>query len=256
MIVAITRPVSVSIADCQLTHLPRQRIDLERARAQHAAYESCLQSLGARIERVGAEPGLPDAVFIEDTAVVLERLAVIARPGAVSRRAETVEVAEVLKKHRPVVCIESSGTLDGGDVLKLGRRIFVGESSRTNAAGIEQLGAFARPQGYEVIRVKVTGCLHLKSAATAIAADRLLVNPDWLAKGAFAGIETIAIDPAEPMAANALLVGKCLIASSQYPRTAERLAKAGLRVNCVDMSELAKAEGALTCCSILLDTEK
>ena len=200
-----------------------------------------------------AEADLPDCVFVEDTAVVVDELAVITRPGAVSRRAETAAVAEVLAQRRPLVRIEAPGTLDGGDVLRVGRRVFVGLTGRTNEDGVAQLRGALAPFGYTVTVVAVEGCLHLKSAVTQVAPDTVLLNRAWVDSSTFAELETIDVDPAEPSAANTLMVDGAALVAAAYPRTAARLAKAGLLLVRLDMSELAKAEGALTCCSILLN---
>lgn len=252
MWIAITRPVSPSLAQCQLTHLARRRLDVARAEAQHAAYEERLRSLGATIVRVPAAPDLPDAVFIEDTAVVLDEAAVLARPGAPSRRPETAAVATVLARYRRVLPVEAPATLDGGDVLRLGRELFVGRSSRTNAEGIEQLRRLVAPFAYRVVPVEFSGCLHLKSAVTLVADALLLANPDWVSAAAFPGYQVLPVDRREPHAANALRITDTLVYPSHHPRTLERLVSRGLRVAAVDCSELAKAEGAVTCCSLVL----
>ena len=250
--IAVTRPVSETIATCELTHLSREPIDLDRARAQHLAYEQALERAAhCEVVRVAAAADLPDAVFIEDTAVVLDEVAIIARPGAASRRAETEGVAGVLSRYRELRYIEEPGTLDGGDVVVAGRRVFAGRTSRTNEAGIAQVRAMLAPFGYKVQGVDVHGCLHLKSAATLLSETQLLVNPAWISREAFEGIELLEIDPREPYAANILKAGDDYLYSPAFPRTAERLQRS-LQLNLVDMSELAKAEGAMTCCSILL----
>ncbi len=252
MPIAITRKVSPALARCELTHLERVPIDLDLAAEQHEAYELALAALGCRVVSLPAEPELPDSVFVEDVAVVVDEVAVITRPGAPSRRRETPAVAVALARYRPLAVIEPPGTLDGGDVLRLGPRVLVGASGRTNAEGIARLGALLAPHGYAVEAVPVTGCLHLKSAVTQVAPDAVLVNPGWVDLAAFGGFATIAVDPAEPYAANALMVGGAAILPAAFPRTAERLERAGVRLVPVDVSELAKAEGAVTCCSILL----
>jgi dimethylargininase len=144
--------------------------------------------------------------------------------------------------------------MDGGDVLRADRRIFVGRSARTNDAGIAQLRALARSAGYEVIPVEFQGCLHLKTAATLVAPGLALVNPAWVAPAALAPLETIAVDPTEPMAANALLIGGEVIFPAEFPRTRALLEDAGVRVRPVPAGELAKAEGGVTCGSIIVDT--
>ena len=237
---------------CELTHLERTVIDVALAREQHRAYEQMLRSLGCRIESLPEEPELADSVFVEDTAIVLDEVAVITRPGAPSRRAETASIAGVLGRYRDLVRIESPGTLDGGDVLRVGRSLYVGVSSRSNANGIGQLGALLLPFGYRVLPVTVTGCLHLKSAVTQVAADALLINSRHVARRQFPGMSFIEVDDAEPSGANALLLGTDVIYSSSHPRTAGILRRHGIRVHPVQMSETEKAEGAVTCCSLLL----
>src|SRR3954468_17652518 len=170
MIVALTRAVPRSIERCELTHLQREPIDYARAVREHAAYEACLERLGCRVVRLPDLPDQPDSVFVEDTAVVVEGLAVIARPGAESRRGEVASTASALPAHRPLACIEPPGTLDGGDVLVTPGVVFAGISGRTNDDGARQLAAFLAPHGYRVVPVAVTGCLHLKSAVTALPA--------------------------------------------------------------------------------------
>ncbi len=252
MPIAITRKVSPAIVRCELTHLARAPIDVARAAAQHEVYERTLAALGCAVVSLPEEPELPDAVFVEDTAVVVDEVAVISRPGAASRRPETASVAAVLARYRPVVTIATPGTLDGGDVLRLGRRLFVGVSGRTNRAGIDQLRAALAPYGYTVEAVPVHGCLHLKSAVTQVAPDAVLVNPAWVDAGAFFGFTAIRVDPGEPFAANALMIGDAVIYPEAFPATAAALAGVGVALATVDVSELAKAEGAVTCCSLIL----
>jgi len=253
MPIAITRKLSPAITRCELTHLDRVPIDVARAEAQHEAYERALSKLGCWVLSLPPEPDLPDAVFVEDTAVVVDEVAVITCPGAGSRREETASVATVLAKYRPVAAIEAPGTLDGGDVLRLGRRFFVGLTGRTNREGIDQLRSLLAPHGYTVDGVPVRGCLHLKTAVTQVASDAVLVNPDWVDPEAFAGYTRMRVHPAEPFGANALLVGESVIYPEAFPHTANQLSNAGIDLLAVDVSELAKAEGAVTCCSIILN---
>ena len=254
-LIAVTRPVSPSLAQCELTHIPRAPIDVARAAAQHAAYERLLSSLGATLVRIAAAPECPDAVFIEDTAIVLDEIAVIARPGAASRRAESAAVAAALSRYRPLRSMEAPATLDGGDVLRLGRTLWVGRSRRTNQPAIEQLQSFVTPFGYRVVPLDFTGCLHLKSAVTALEDELLLMNPAWVSAAAFPGCEAVFVDEREPHAANALRVAGTIVYPSGLPRTRERLTGRGLRVTATDCSELTKAEGAVTCCSLLFEAE-
>jgi len=251
VLIAITRGVSAGVAACELTHLERQAIDLARAQAQHRAYEAALARLGCRVESLPALDDLPDSVFVEDVAIVLDEIAVVTRPGAESRRPETAAIAPVLANYRRVTFIQAPGALDGGDVLRIGRRIFAGRSGRSDEQGIEQLRAVVWPYGYTVTDVPVRGCLHLKSAVTEVAPGVVLVNPEWIEAAAFGHVSVMEIDPDEPYAANGLLVSGRLIYPASFPRTRVRLEAAGLSVEPVDVSELQKAEGAVTCCSLV-----
>lgn len=251
-LLAITRGVSAAFGRCELTHLPRVPIDVARARAQHDAYERALAGLGCHPQRLPAPADLPDAVFVEDTAIVLDELAVITRPGAPSRRPETHAVADALRAWRPVRQIVEPATIDGGDVLRIDRTLYVGRSTRTNEAGLEQLQALVAPAGYAVRGIAVTGCLHLKSAVTCVAPRTVLLNPEWVDPAAFAGCDGLEVHPDEPLGANALWVGPGLIYAAAFPRTRARLEQRGLDVRVVDVSEIAKAEGAVTCCSLIV----
>lgn len=253
MLIAVTRAVSSSIVGCELTHLSRTPIDVDLARAQHGAYERALAEAGCAIVRVDAAPELPDAVFIEDASVVFDEVAIVTRPGAVSRRAETTAVADTLRPYRPLRSITSPATIDGGDVLTVARDVFVGVSSRTNAAAVGQMRGVLEPFGYRVHAVSVSGCLHLKSAVTALTVDRLLLNGEWAARDQFAPFGLVDVDPLEPAAANIVRAGRELVYPDAFPRTRERLERAGFSIRGVDVSELAKAEGAVTCCSLIFD---
>jgi dimethylargininase len=249
--IAVTRPVSASINQCELTHVDRELIDIERARAQHAAYERALEAAGCTIVRLEEAADLPDSVFVEDAAVVCDEVALVTRPGAESRRAETPPVAQLLRRYRPVREIEAPATVDGGDVLVAGRKVFIGRSRRTNDLAVEQMRQILGPHGYEIVAVPVTGCLHLKSAVTAVTDDRLLINSAWVNREAFPAIDLIEVDPREQSAANVLLIGRELIYADRFPRTRERLERLGFVVHALDLSELAKAEAAVTCCSLV-----
>ena len=243
MKIAITRDVSPSIAKCELTHLARTPIDYDRAREQHREYRDLLASLGCSVIELPADAAYPDSVFVEDTAIVLDDIAVITRPGAESRRGETQAIEEVLSRYRPVKRIEAPATIDGGDVLVLDEHLYVGITARSNEAALEQL---RRLTGREVTGVRVDGCLHLKSGITRVSRDALLVHRQWIDVTPFAGWTLI---DAEPFGANALLLDDVVIYPRGFPRTLAKLA--GLDVRLVDADELAKAEGGVTCCSIV-----
>ena len=257
---ALTRSVPPSISLCELTHLQREPIDHARAVAEHEQYEAVLRGLGCVVERLPDAPDLPDSVFVEDTAVVFDRIAVIARPGAASRRPEVDAVAAALGAHRTLHAIAAPGTLDGGDVLVTPGKVFVGISGRTNEEGVRQMAAIIAPQGFETVAVPVSGCLHLKSAVTACylppdkSAGRtaLLINPAWVDAAFFDGFDLIEVDPAEPAAANVLRIGGTVICAEAHARTRRRLETRGFITASVPAGELAKAEGGLTCCSLVL----
>jgi dimethylargininase len=253
MLTAITRAVSPAIVHCELSFIDRKPIDLATARAQHHAYEKLLAKLGARVISLPAEPDLPDSLFVEDPAIVLDELAVILPLGTETRRREAPSLAEALSLFRKLEYISLPGTLEGGDVLCIGRRLFVGLTRRSNAEGIRQLAAILAPHKYEVIAVPVTGCLHLKSAVTCLGRNTLLANRAWFDSAPLAGFEWVDVDPAEPHAANALALGGTVIFPASFPRTRARIEAHGFHVTPLDISELQKAESGLTCSSLLFE---
>lgn len=249
--VALVRGVSPAMERCELTHLAREPLDVALAREQHARYAQTLVSLGCRLLELPAEPDLPDSVFVEDTAVVLDEVAILTRPGAPSRQPEVDSVARVLKLWRPCIRIEGTATLDGGDVLRIGQHVYVGQSGRSNAAGIRQLADAIAPFGYRTVAVPVRGCLHLKSAVTLVGPETLLINDAWVDPDTWPGMRFLTVAPDEPQAANALAVGDAVILPASAPGTQARLEAAGLRVIPLDVSEVQKAEGGVTCCSVI-----
>ncbi len=253
MRIALTREVSPAMNQCELTHLERQPIDIALARKQHHAYEAALAALGCEVHQLPPDDALPDSVFVEDTALVFPELAVITRPGADSRKPECESVAAALKPYRELRFIQPPATLDGGDVLVLDKEVFVGQSERSNEAAIKQLQEILAPYGYRVRGAPVSGCLHLKSAVTRVGERTLLLNPAWTDASLFEGFEVIEVHPDEPYAANAVWLEEGVVYPAAFPKTLERLRAAGIRVETVDISELAKAEGAVTCCSLLFE---
>jgi dimethylargininase len=254
MLTAITRAVSSALANCQLSFVPRQTIDLAIACRQHRAYEQLLEKLGARVISLPAEPALPDSMFVEDPAIVLEELAIIFPLGTDSRRAEAASVAHALSAFRKLAHVILPGTSEGGDILRIGRKLYVGLSKRSNSEGLRQLTAIVAPYEYEVIPVNVTGCLHLKSAVTHLGEKTLLANRAWFDATAFSDYKWLEVDPAEPHAANALAIGGTIIFPAAFPLTRARIEAAGFDVTPLDISELQKAESGLTCSSLLFDS--
>ena len=249
--IALMRGVPPTLDRCELTFRVWEPFDLDRAVAQHKAYADLLRSLGLEVVEIPADPALPDCSFVEDVAVVLDEVALLAMPGAPSRRGEIAAAEEALARFRPLARTPLPATLEGGDVLRVGRRLFVGRSPRTNEAGIARLAAVAEPLGYRVLPVTVTGCLHLKSAVTALDDERVLANPGWADMAPFAGLGVVPVAPEEPGAANVLRVAGLVIAHPGFPRTLDRVAELGYAVRALDISEFLKAEAALTCKSLL-----
>jgi dimethylargininase len=253
MLTAIVREVSPAIARCELTFVERRAIDYAKAAGQHAHYCALLAQLGARVVSLPAEPDLPDSMFVEDPAIVLDEIAVILPMGAESRRGEAASLAAALARFRKLEYIRLPGTVEGGDVLHIGRKLFVGLTRRTNEEGVRQLRAIVTPRGYEVVAVRVNGCLHLKSAVTWIGGKTLLANRAWFDTTLFAGFDWVDVDAHEPHAANALAVGGSVIFPAAFPRTRALLEARGFRVMPLDISELQKAEAGLTCSSLLFE---
>jgi dimethylargininase len=254
MLIALTRAVPPSIDRCELTHRQREPIDYARAVGEHAAYEACLRRVGCRVERLPDLPENPDSVFVEDTAVVFDGIAVMARPGAASRRGEVESTAQALGRYRSLAWIQAPATLDGGDVIVTADTVFAGISGRTNADGARQLATILAPRGFRVVPVQVSGCLHLKSAAVWLpgAPGTILLNPAWVDAGVFASFGRIEVDPAEPDAANVLAIGGHVIVPEAHARTRQRLHAHGFVTALVPAGELAKAEGGVTCGSLVL----
>src|SRR6266851_3328041 len=253
MLTAITRAVSPAIVHCEISFIDRRPIDLSKARDEHHAYETLLEKLGARVLSLPAQPALPDSMFVEDPAIVLDELAVILPLGTESRRPEAASLANALSAFRKLEYVTLPGTMEGGDILRIGRKLFVGLSSRTNAEGIWQLDAILKPYSYEITAVRVTGCLHLKSAVTYIGRNTLLANRAWIDLAPFAGYDWIDVAPEEPHAANALALGATIIFPASFPRTRARIEAHGFHVTALDISELQKAESGLTCSSLLFE---
>ena len=251
-IVAITRAVSPTLDQCELSYRERKPIDVAKAVEQHRAYEACLTSLGITVVSLAAEPAFPDAVFVEDPAIVLDEIAVMTRIGAESRRGESPSLAAALERYRPLHWIGEPGTLDGGDVVRIGSTLYVGRSKRTNAAGIGQLARAVAESGYTVQPVDVRRCLHLKSGCTYLGRDTVLVNRDWIDASAFDKFRQI--DVGEPGAADVLAIGDTVIMPASFPKTAEILCRAGWRVQPLDVSELQKAEAGVTCMSLIFES--
>lgn len=254
---AFTRAVSPRLADCALTHLERAPIIAATARVQHDAYEQSLRAAGLDVIRLPALADHPDGVFVEDTALLLDGHAIITRPGAPSRAGEVESTAGGLAAHFEIHRI-TCGHVDGGDVLRVGNRLYVGLSSRTDAAGVAELKDVAGKLGFEVVAAPLRNCLHLKTAATLAGHDgagrlTLVYNRHAVDPRQFNGVEPFAVDEREQDAANVLQVGGRVIMPAGNPNTAMRLRERGYDVLELDVSELQKAEAGVTCMSLISD---
>ncbi|MEA2009580.1 MAG: dimethylargininase [Actinomycetota bacterium] len=252
MIVAITRPTGAELRDCELTHSDRIPIDVERALVQHNDYLEVLRSLGAEVTELPRLPNHPDAVFVEDTALVLPEVAVLLRPGAESRRGEVPSMSTALADYRELRHMEAPATLDGGDVIVFGKRVLVGQTTRSNPAGIATLADLLSPFGYTVETVPVRGVLHLKSAATVVD-DEILIVFSPSVDLTYLGVKLLEAHPDEPQGANVVRVGDKLLVDASAPRTVELLAAHVDAIVQVHVDEFAKAEGAISCKSVIFD---
>jgi dimethylargininase len=252
MLKAITRAVSQNIGRCELTFRRRESVDYEKAVGQHEAYCDLLGRLGVEVLNLEACDEYPDCCFVADTAIILDELAVIASMGAPSRRGEISAVEKILSLHREITRIEPPATLDGGDVIRLGKELFVGCSTRTNAEGVEALTRITRPFGYEVTPVVVTGSLHLTTACSALDEETVLLNPCWIDDRPFKRFKILHAFEEEPWAASIVRVGRAVCLEAHSPRTLQMVARhCGADVEVTDISEFRKAEGSLSCLSIL-----
>lgn len=252
MVIAITRNISPRFNECEITHIDRTPIDLDTARKQHHEYVKALAQLGCQVIELPEEVDLPDSVFVEDTAFILPEVAVITRPGADSRKPETESITHALLHHRPLIHVTPPASVDGGDVLVLDKNIYIGLSTRSNMAAVNQLNDLLDKFGYKVHGVELTDCLHLKTAVTRVDDKTLLINKNWVDTSHFSGFDLIEVDAAEPFAANCLQVNGKIIYPTAFPNTQRKLEKKGYSIVNVNLDELAKAEGAATCCSLIV----
>jgi len=246
---AITRLPGADFAD-GLTTVDLGRPDFAIIRRQHQAYCRTLVDLGVTVETLPALDGYPDAYFVEDPAIITEEVAIVNRPGATSRRGEAQAIASAVAQHRPVARIEAPGTLEGGDVLFVGKQVYVGLSARTNRAGVAQLADILAPHGYSVQGVPVEAGLHLKSSVSLVAPDTLLVGPPLASTDAWNGLRRLLVPPEEDYAANALWINDHLLMAKGFPATRELLDGLGLPIIEMEVSEARKMDGGLSCMSL------
>ena len=253
MLTAITRVPSLRLPECELTFLERRVIDVQRARVQHRAYQDALRAAGARVVELAPLDALPDATFVEDAVLVLDELAIVAPMGAATRRGESDAMSDALLAYRPIRRLTPPATMDGGDVLRLGRTLYVGQTPRTNASAIEQLRSLLTPLGYAISAVPVTRCLHLKSACSPLDDATVLVNPEWVDPSVFGIARLVPVARTEPWGANTARVGETVILPASEPHTRAIVERHGYRTAVADVSELQKAEAGVSCLSVVFE---
>jgi dimethylargininase len=252
-LVAITHRPSPNMQQYERTFVGDETIDGALVLRQHAAYQDALRACDAEVITLDVNQALPDCVFVEDTAIVLDDVAVMMSMGAKSRRAEPAGLEPVLRTYRPIERVSLPATIDGGDVVRAGRALYVGESERTNAAGIDALRRVVAPHGYSVTGIQVHGCLHLKTACSALPDGRFLVNANWIDTSSLPAGSLVQVPASEPWAGDVLVIGNRIISSDAFPETVELLAAAGFDMIPVSVSEFAKAEGGVTCLSLVFE---
>ncbi len=253
MLIALTHRPSPSLSECVLTFVEREKIDYARARRQHRQYCDTLRACGARVIVLSANDEFPDGVFVEDAAVVLDEIAVLTSTGNQSRRKELQNLEPQIARYRPLRRIQPPATIEGGDVLRVAKTLYVGLSTRTNSLGLQSLRAFAGPYGYRVVPVAVQGCLHLKTACTALDDETILMNPAWVDASGFEDFRVLSVPPDEPWGANVLRIGNNLLMHSGFPRSLDMVRGMNFNLTAVDISEFSKAEAGLTCMSLIFD---
>lgn len=250
MLLAITHLPSPKLQECELTFLESETIDIEKAKEQHKNYCSMLKRCGVKVIVLDENLACPDSVFVEDPIIVFDEVAVLTSMGVESRRAESTSMGKIFSAYRDIERISLPAKIEGGDVLKVGKKIFVGESSRTNVEGIQALAAIIKPFGYVVIPVKVTGCLHLKTGVTALDDQTILINANWVDADAFESFSKVEVPDDEPFGANVLKIGDIVCMNEAFPKTIMLVKSLGYKVDSVNISEFVKAEAGLTCMSV------
>lgn len=253
--IALTRQPSFALVNCEVGHAPRQEIDLRLAFRQHEAYCRTLRQLGVEVEILPPEEAFPDSVFIEDNAVILDELAVMTSMGTPSRQGEPALLVPVLARHRRLATIVPPATIEGGDVLRMGKTLYIGVSTRTNREGVEAFRAIVEPLGYQVTPVGIQECLHLKTACNSLDDETLLVNPDWIDSDTLGAFRLLYVPAEEPFGANVLRLPGGVLVQTSSPWTRDVIESQGFAATCVDLGEFAKADAGLTCLSLLISPQ-
>lgn len=247
----LTPSESMNETNCELAFMAPQPIDTQLAREQHRAYRQCLEDLEFDVTCLPPNEALPDSVFVEDPVVLLDEVAILTMPFSPSRKGEVRNIEPAIRELRRIEKITAPGTLEGGDVLKIGKTLYVGLSRQTNQEGFSQFRGFVEPFGYTVVPVRTHGSLHLKTAVTALDNSTLLMNSEWIDAAPFSKFETVSVPKEEAFAANVIVRGPHVLMHEGFFRTRMLVEARGFEVHTLDISEFLKAEAGLTCMSVL-----
>ncbi|MDH3216646.1 MAG: arginine deiminase family protein [Candidatus Krumholzibacteria bacterium] len=246
---AIVRGIPATFGRC-LRKDTLARIDVDRAKMQHDQYCQLLSTFKITVTRMAADDTLPDCCFVEDPVLVIDDRAIILSMGAPSRAGEGALIGRTLSAHKRVVNIRPPATLEGGDVLRIGTRLYVGLSERSNREGLEALRALVADDGFEVVGVELDNVIHLKAVCSYLGDSHILLCPGYLDESVFADYERIEVPAEEAYGANSLAInGKVLVAEG-FPKTKMRIEKSGFETVACAMSEFRKADGGLSCLSV------
>jgi dimethylargininase len=248
---AIVRNIPNSFPQCITAFSGKSPIDVILAQQQHELYCKTLVELGLKLVRIEADNSLPDCCFTEDAAIVTDVLGIISLPGTESRHAEIIEMEKALTSFKKIRHIAAPATIEGGDVLKIGKKLFIGNSARTNDEGIKQVANMVSELGYEVIPVKIRNTLHLKTVCTYLGNNCIIYADGHFDENIFAEYDKIIVPATESYCANTLVVNGKVLIPKGFPLTRSLIEKKGFSVIELDMSEIEKADGALTCLSVI-----
>ncbi|MBI5359443.1 MAG: hypothetical protein HZA48_02550 [Planctomycetes bacterium] len=248
---AIVRGVAGTYDKCVKPGARKQEIDVELAIEQHNAYCAILENMGLELMKIPADGRFPDCCFAEDPGIIFGQKAVISRMKTASRAGETTSIKKALSIHKKIFEIRAPGTIDGGDVLKAGNRVYIGLSKRTNLSAIRQVESFISKDGYEIIPVKIRNTLHLKTVCTHIGNNCMVIAPGHFDDGIFADYDIIRVPKNESYSANCLAINGKVIIPRGFPKTKALIENKGFKTIQAGMSEFEKGGGSLTCLSIV-----
>jgi len=246
---AVVRPVPDSYDRCVRTNV--EKIDVAFAKRQHAEYCKALKKLGLKLIWIEGDNTLPDSCFVEDTAVILGEKAIICNMKVKSRVKEVVEVAIALEKLKEIHYVKPPATIDGGDVLRIEDKVFVGLTTRTNLYAVHQLREILENSNLEIVLVKVHNVLHLKSACTYLGDNYVVLSKGHFDTDVLRDYKRIMVSRGEEYVADCLAVNGTVLMARGYPKTKKLVEKEGFFVKELEVSEFRKGEGALTCLSII-----